>query len=89
MSLSNQGLHWHLHTYSDIIMGRISDNNTTAINGRKFSKFKSEESGYDSDTTRNGSSSSPRGSVKSDSYDPSDSYDSSTSDKGDASTIRI
>ena len=59
----------------------ISDNNTT--NGRKFSKFKSEESGYDSDTTRNGSSSSPRGSVKSDSYDPSDSYDSSTSDKGE------
>ena len=78
------------------IMTNISDNNTaplapvapvaatkTASNGRKFSKFKSEESGYDSDTTRNGSSSSPRGSVKSDSYDPCDSYDSSTSDKGE------
>ena len=36
---------------------------------KKFSKTKSEESGYDSDTTHK-SGSSPRGSVKSDSFDP-------------------
>ena len=35
---------------------------------KKFSKTKSEESGYDSDTTRK-SGSSPRGSVKSDSFE--------------------
>ena len=63
-------------------MAPVAASNTVS-SGRKFSKFKSEESGYDSDTTRNGSSSSPRGSVKSDSYDPCDSYDSSTSDKGE------
>ena len=38
---------------------------------KKFSKTRSEESGYDSDTTRK-SGSSPRGSVKSDSFDPSE-----------------
>jgi hypothetical protein len=36
-----------------------------------FTKTRSEESGYDSDTTRK-SGSSPRGSVKSDSFDPSE-----------------
>ena len=46
---------------------------------KKFSKTKSEESGYDSDTTRK-SGSSPRGSVKSDSFDPSET-DSSTSEQ--------
>jgi len=43
-----------------------------------FTKTRSEESGYDSDTTRK-SGSSPRGSVKSDSFDPSET-DSSTCD---------
>lgn len=46
---------------------------------KKFSKTKSEESGYDSDTTRK-SGSSPRGSVKSDSFDPSET-ESSTSER--------
>ena len=41
---------------------------------KKFSKTKSEESGYDSDTTRKS------GSVKSDSFDPSET-DSSTSEQ--------
>ena len=45
---------------------------------KNFTKTKSEESGYDSDTTRK-SGSSPRGSVKSDSFDPSET-DSSTCD---------
>ena len=45
---------------------------------KKFSKTKSEESGYDSDTTRK-SGSSPRGSVKSDSFDPSETDSSSSS----------
>ena len=45
---------------------------------KKFSKTKSEESGYDSDTTRK-SGSSPRGSVKSDSFDPSETDSSSGS----------
>jgi len=49
-----------------------------ALRHHKFSKSKSEESGYDSDTTRK-SGSSPRGSVKSDSFDPSET-DSSTSE---------
>ena len=49
-----------------------------SIHSRKFSKSKSEESGYDSDTTRK-SGSSPRGSVKSDSLDHCET-DSSTSD---------
>ena len=48
----------------------------TSLHHKKFSKTKSEESGYDSDTTRK-SGSSPRGSVKSDSFDPSET-DSST-----------
>ena len=38
------------------------------VGHKKFSKTKSEESGYDSDTTRK-SGSSPRGSVKSDSFE--------------------
>ena len=46
---------------------------------KKFSKTKSEESGYDSDTTRK-SGSSPRGSVKSDSFDPSETESSSSGD---------
>ena len=46
---------------------------------KKHSKTKSEESGYDSDTTPQ-SGSSPRGSVKSNSLDP-DETDSSTSEK--------
>ena len=50
----------------------------TSLHHKKFSKTKSEESGYDSDTTRK-SGSSPRGSVKSDSFDPSET-DSSTCD---------
>ena len=45
---------------------------------KSVGKTKSEESGYDSDTTRK-SGSSPRGSVKSDSFDPSET-DSSTCD---------
>jgi len=59
---------------------QMSFNVTTVntINSRKFSKSKSEESGYDSDTTRK-SGSSPRGSVKSDSLDHCET-DSSTSD---------
>ena len=36
---------------------------------KKFTKTKSEESGYDSDTTRKSGSGSPRGSVKSDSFE--------------------
>merc|ERR1712012_1077571 len=60
---------------------QMSFNVTTVntINSRKFSKSKSEESGYDSDTTRK-SGSSPRGSVKSDSFDPSET-ESSTSER--------
>lgn len=54
------------------------DTDTLRPNHKKFSKTKSEESGYDSDTTRK-SGSSPRGSVKSDSFDPSET-DSSTCD---------
>ena len=50
----------------------------TSLHHKKFPKTKSEESGYDSDTTRK-SGSSPRGSVKSDSFDPSET-DSSTCD---------
>ena len=46
---------------------------------KKFTKTKSEESGYDSDTTRK-SGSSPRGSVKSDSFDPSETESSSSAD---------
>ena len=54
----------------------VTNNVTTAA--RKFSKSKSEESGYDSDTTRK--SGSPRGSVKSDCFDNCDT-DSAASDK--------
>jgi hypothetical protein len=54
------------------------EDSTLRPNHKKFSKTKSEESGYDSDTTRK-SGSSPRGSVKSDSFDPSET-DSSTCD---------
>ena len=50
----------------------------SSLHVKQFSKTKSEESGYDSDTTRK-SGSSPRGSVKSDSFDPSET-DSSTCD---------
>jgi len=46
---------------------------------KKFSMTKSEESGYDSDTTHK-SGSSPRGSVKSDSFDPGET-DTSTSEQ--------
>ena len=49
------------------------------VGHKKFSKTKSEESGYDSDTTRK-SGSSPRGSVKSDSFDPSETESSSSGD---------
>ena len=52
---------------------------------KKFSKTKSEESGYDSDTTRK-SGSSPRGSVKSDSFDPSETESSSSGDLTSALT---
>ena len=59
----------------------ISVTNTNTTAARKFSKSKSEESGYDSDTTRK--SGSPRGSVKSDCFDVCDT-DSAASDKSPA-----
>ena len=57
---------------------------------KKFTKTKSEESGYDSDTTRK-SGSSPRGSVKSDSFDPSETESSSSADltTNDGTTDKI
>jgi len=58
---------------------RSADTRSGSHSHKKFSKTKSEESGYDSDTTRK-SGSSPRGSVKSDSFDPSET-DSSTSEQ--------
>jgi len=57
----------------------FSSNKRQFVTHKKFSKTKSEESGYDSDTTRQ-SGSSAIGSVKSDSFDPSET-DSSTSDR--------
>ena len=62
------------------IASSAEDQNSATLRAshKKFSKTKSEESGYDSDTTRK-SGSSPRGSVKSDSFDPSET-DSSTCD---------
>ena len=48
---------------------------------KKFSKTKSEESGYDSDTTRK-SGSSPRGSVKSDSFETESSSSTDLSNSG-------
>merc|ERR1719273_733807 len=58
---------------------RNKEAHTMGSQHKKFSKTKSEESGYDSDTTRK-SGSSPRGSVKSDSFDPSET-ESSTSER--------
>ena len=61
----------------------VAPTNNNINNSRKFSKTKSEESGYDSDGTRK-SGSSPRGSVKSDSLDNSENNsetDSSASGK--------
>ena len=74
---------------------RSKETHTLGSQHKKFSKTKSEESGYDSDTTRyfgnntqpntysnlcRKSGSSPRGSVKSDSFDPSET-ESSTSER--------
>jgi len=65
-------LHQHLH-HRELREPPL----TSVISRHKmFTKTRSEESGYDSDTTRK-SGSSPRGSVKSDSFDPSET-DSST-----------
>ena len=68
---------WQLFLFS------VAPTNNNINTSRKFSKTKSEESGYDSDGTRK-SESSPRGSVKSDSLDNSENNsetDSSASGK--------
>jgi hypothetical protein len=66
--------HHHHHHHQHLLHQKSLEEPavTGVINRHKiFTKTRSEESGYDSDTTRK-SGSSPRGSVKSDSFDPSE-----------------
>ena len=86
-----QSLSSEVNSASNIIRRRRSQSladiqvlqglHTTSTMGgaqKTISKIKSDESGYDSDTTKSGSS--PRGSVKSDLFEPSET-DSSISDR--------